>query len=117
MTDINYIRRFEGCEDFELVVSTEDTNGYEWATFDVFYSPSQKRYFWYDGSGCSCDAPYDGVDSRSSFQDGDYQQALKAVKAVKAAKSSVDSPYTYSEASLNRAIEALRKKNHEVSKL
>lgn len=44
----------EGVEDFIDVVDVDFGGGYDWDEFHAWYSPSKRRYFWAEGSGCSC---------------------------------------------------------------
>jgi hypothetical protein len=66
-----------GTEDF-VRVHAEYTGGYDWVSNDVFYSPSARRYFWYQDSGCSCYGPMESVDSVEDFSNGDRATALRA---------------------------------------
>ena len=85
LTKFNYTTFKEepipGTEDWVLVASLEDGRGdYEWTEFRVFYSPSARRYFWHGDGGCSCNGWGDGVNSSSSFEDGDRAGLLRAWK-------------------------------------
>lgn len=102
MTDVNEIR---GCEDFEEVFAFDD-GVWEWDVFDMFYSPSARRYFWYNAAGCSCDGPYEDVGSAGDLQNGSYQDAVREVRENFSANDSKE----------NKALEALRKNNREVNR-
>lgn len=68
-----------GCEDFVGVVTYDKAGSYEWDEFALYYSPKNKRYYWYASSGCSCETIWEGVDSVSEFQDGDRKAAIAFV--------------------------------------
>lgn len=53
-------------------------SGYEWNEFAVWYSPSERRYFWLSGSGCSCNAFGDSVYSKDDFENGTKKDAIAA---------------------------------------
>lgn len=107
LEDVN-VSMISGCEDFELLVSL----GWEendWTLFEAFYSPSARRYFWYQDNGCSCNTPYDDVSSSADFQNGDYARLVKTVK-------NLVSDGFVNNAPMNKALETLRKKNLELKK-
>lgn len=67
--------RIEGTEDWVTVVELGD-GGYEWEEFKVFYSPSQRMYFWHGGAGCSCNSWSDDVHSVGDFENGSEKTAV-----------------------------------------
>jgi hypothetical protein len=69
----------EGTEDWVEVARLGDDGGsYEWTDFNVFYSPSARRYFWHGDSGCSCNGWGDGLSTAADFEDGDRASLLRA---------------------------------------
>lgn len=54
--------------------------GYDWAEMLVYYSAEKRRFFWLSGSGCSCTWIWDDVRSLGDMQDGNRQDALRAVR-------------------------------------
>ena len=74
-------RDIEGTEDFVDVVDVDFGGGYEWDEFHAWYSPSKRRYFWAEGSGCSCN--YFGedlykLDDFSSGSKSDLESGLRS---------------------------------------
>lgn len=67
-----------GCEDFEHIAGLHGAE-YEWDQLDVYYSPSRHRYFWVWQFGCSCDTPWEYIDSIGDFESGMYADAKKQV--------------------------------------
>lgn len=65
-----------GTEDFELVAAESDGASYEWDVTDIYYSPSTRRYYVYQDSGCSCDGPYDYFDFDRSLESYGSKQEL-----------------------------------------
>ena len=71
--------RMPGTEDWVEVARLADSGGgYEWTQFNVFYSPSARRFFWHGDSGCSCNSWEDGVSSAESFENGDREALVRA---------------------------------------
>lgn len=73
--------RIPGSADWELVAEADSIGGYEWDILAVFWSPTARRYFWGDGSGCSCNSFRDEFDSASDFSDGDRDAVIRAIRA------------------------------------
>lgn len=95
-----------GCEDFEHIAGLLGAD-WEWDQLDVYYSPSRRRYFWVEQSGCSCDGPWEYIDSIDDFQSGMYADAKKQVLDY-------DSPFWLSgegETQKNEALSSLQKHN------
>lgn len=69
---------FPGTEDWVEVAKLGDGGGYEWTDFNVFYSPSARRYFWHGDSGCSCNSWSDDLSSAADFHDGDKATLLRS---------------------------------------
>lgn len=69
--------RFPGTEDW-VTVAELGNGGFEWEEFKVFYSPSERRYFWRGDSGCSCNDWKEGVSSKDDFQNGDREAVLRS---------------------------------------
>lgn len=66
-----------GTEDWIFAAGVSDGDGYDWCEFNVFWSPSARRYFWYGNRGCSCNSWADGVSSAASFEDGDREAVVR----------------------------------------
>lgn len=76
--ETNKYQPISGTEDWVEVGRLGDGGGYEWTDFNVFYSPSARRYFWHGDSGCSCNGWSDGLYSASDLEDGDRATLLRA---------------------------------------
>lgn len=70
--------RMAGTEDWVEVAQLGDGGGYDWTDFNVFYSPSARRYFWHGDSGCSCNSWKDDLSTSADFEDGDRDALLRA---------------------------------------
>lgn len=70
----------EGTEDFDHFLSIGEGGGYEWDDLEAWYSPSRRRFYWLEGSGCSCNSLGDDVSSIADFLDGDREALMRAVK-------------------------------------
>ena len=70
-----------GTEDWILVAELGDGGGYDWTDFNVFYSPSARRYFWHGDSGCSCNSWSDGLSTDADFENGDRTALSRAWEA------------------------------------
>jgi hypothetical protein len=66
----------EGSEDWQ-VVATDDEGCYDWSAISVFWSPSARKYFWYQDSGCSCTDHMDYVTGIGDFEVGDKADVLR----------------------------------------
>lgn len=66
----------EGCEDFEAVTELSGTD-WEWDRIDFWWSPSKRRYFWYEQSGCSCNGPFEYMATLGDFGSGHYADAAR----------------------------------------
>lgn len=73
-------RGIQGTEDFREVVEIELAGGYEWDTLLGYYSPSKRKFFWIEGSGCSCNWIWDGVNSIDYFEFGEREELVNAVR-------------------------------------
>lgn len=71
----------EGVEDFQYVLSVELGSGYDWDDLFAWWSPSRRRFFWLDGSGCSCDSISTGVYGLGDFTSGSRSELASAVRA------------------------------------
>lgn len=67
-----------GTEDWVEVGELGTGGGYDWCDFNVYYSPSARRYFWHGASGCSCNSWADDLSGATDFQDGDKDALLRA---------------------------------------
>jgi len=56
-------------------------DGYDWADIEVYYSKEKNRFFWIEGSGCSCSWLWEDVNSLADMCDGDRQSAARAVRS------------------------------------
>lgn len=83
MSTVNEItsHEIEGVEDFEHVLSIDTIGSYEWDSLEAWYSPSRRRFFWIEDSGCSCNYLGQDVWSLSDFLDGDRDALLRAVRS------------------------------------
>lgn len=70
--------RIPGTDDWVEVARLGDQGGYDWCDFNVFYSPSARRYFWHGDRGCSCNSWQDDISTAESFQNGDRESLLRA---------------------------------------
>ena len=61
---------------------------YDWAEMEMFYSKELNRFFWLEGSGCSCTYLWDLVNSLADMCDGTRQSAANAVRAFAEANRS-----------------------------
>jgi len=70
----------EGVEDFQHVVSIGFGGGYDWDDLEAWYSPSKRKFFWLDGSGCSCNSLGDDVYGLADFSVGNRDELAAAVR-------------------------------------
>ena len=70
-----------GTDDWVEVAQLGDQGGYDWTDFNVFYSPSARRYFWHGDRGCSCNSWIDGIGTSEDFENGDRAALLRAWEA------------------------------------
>lgn len=92
-----------GLEDLEPVF-LEDEGGYEWTAMGAWYSPSQRRFFWVQDSGCSCNSFGDGVRSVEDFQNGSKADLLAASDSFLI----IESYGGFTQSSRDRALAAVR---------
>jgi hypothetical protein len=71
---------YEGCEEFVHLGNIMGVESYDWDQIDVFYNPPNGRFYWIEQSGCSCYGPWEVGMTVSDFNDGDAQQAVRAVR-------------------------------------
>lgn len=69
-----------GTEDWHEVANASANISYEWEEFLCWYSPSERRYFWIYGSGCSCNDIDEKMESKDSFENGSRDDAIRALK-------------------------------------
>lgn len=81
VTDINYSGPIAGTEDFQEVVSIDFGGGYDWDSLEAWYSPSKRKFFWIEGSGCSCNSLGDDVRALADFSVGNRDELANAVRA------------------------------------
>ena len=43
-------------EDWKLIYDEFGGEGWDWWAMELYYSPSKRRYFWQEDSGCSCNS-------------------------------------------------------------
>lgn len=67
--------------DWEVVVNVSSGGGYDWTIFRAFWSPTERRYFWRGGSGCSCNSWGQGLRTPGSFGDGNRDALGRALRA------------------------------------
>lgn len=81
MTAIEEVQQFvegvEGSEDWEAVATDFESEDYDWSAISVFWSPSARKYFWYEDGGCSCNGHMDYVNGIGDFHVGDKADALR----------------------------------------
>lgn len=70
-----------GADDFRSVVSIDFGGGYDWDSLEAWYSPSKRRFFWVEGSGCSCNSLGDGITSVDDLTSGNRDELASAVRA------------------------------------
>jgi len=80
--DLNYgySESVPGTEDFQEVVSIELGGGYEWNSLEAWYSPGKRRFFWIEGSGCSCNSLGEGFESINDLDSGSREELITAVR-------------------------------------
>jgi len=81
VSDIVYSGPVAGTEDFQEVVSIDFGGGYDWDSLEAWYSPSKRKFFWLDGSGCSCDSLGMDVSKLEDFTVGNREELANAVRA------------------------------------
>jgi len=69
-----------GTEDWQHIASAEANIPYEWEEIHFWYSPTAKQYFWASGGGCSCSDLSDFINTKSDFEHGTKNDALRALK-------------------------------------
>lgn len=57
-------------------VDFEPDGCYEWDGVSVYVRPSDKRFFWEYGSGCSCNAPMEYIYKLEDFDSGTFAEFL-----------------------------------------
>ena len=80
VNDIAY-RTIDGTEDFQEVVGIEFGGGYEWDSLEAWYSPSKRRFFWVEGSGCSCNSLGDDLYRIDDLESGNREELTNAVRS------------------------------------
>jgi hypothetical protein len=81
ITDVIY-DPIDGTEDFQEVVGLDlSQGGYEWDSLEAWYSPSKRRYFWVEGSGCSCNSLGDDVRRLDELANGNRDELVSAIRA------------------------------------
>lgn len=68
-------------DDWQHVTTIDDGGGYEWATLHAFWSPADRRYYWWGGSGCSCNYWGESLYTPSDFLWGDKAGLLRGIRA------------------------------------
>lgn len=64
--------------DWTGVAHVDLGGGYDWEEFAVWFSPSQRIYYWASGAGCSCNSFGEGLRSVGDFESGDKAAAIAA---------------------------------------
>jgi len=59
-----------------VFVTTQDN--YDWIDLGVYYSPTARRWFWYEDSGCSCYS-WEAPPTVEEWENGDKDAALRAL--------------------------------------
>lgn len=72
------IEGVKGTEGWVAVATASESESYDWRAISFYYSPSDRRYFWYSDGGCSCNWHMDSGVLLADFEDGDKQAALRA---------------------------------------
>lgn len=62
------------------VLTVDGSGTVEWATLHAFYSPTDRRYFWYGNSGCSCDWWGEELGSEADFENGEKADLERAIQ-------------------------------------
>lgn len=69
-------------KDFVEVLSVElSDGGYEWDSLEAWYSPSKRKFFWLQGSGCSCNSLGEDVNSIADLEVGNREELITALRA------------------------------------
>lgn len=64
-------------KDFVKVIEYYD-GLYDWEAFAAYYSPSERQYFWCEDYGCSCNFPFEIVESVDDLYNGSKEDLLRA---------------------------------------
>lgn len=67
--------------DWQVVVDLDHGGGYEWTIFRAFWSPTERRYFWSGGSGCSCNYWDQDLRTPGDFASGDRAALQRAFRS------------------------------------
>lgn len=92
-----------GIDDWEHVLSIDEGGGYDWTSFEAFYSPSARKFFWVSGAGCSCDSIGSDVYSVADFENGDRDALARSIRSF-----AEDYSYAVPAPEVIRALDAVR---------
>lgn len=53
---------------------------YGWTDLEIYYSEEKDRYFWLEGSGCSCNSLWDDVKTLADMCDGNRKNVADAIR-------------------------------------
>lgn len=67
--------------DWQFVTSLDGGGGYDWITLHAFYSPSERRFYWASGAGCSCNHWGEDLRSPADFESGNKAALCRALRA------------------------------------
>lgn len=67
-------------EDWVQVTGVSLGEIYSWEDIIVFWSPTARRYYWYEDSGCSCHYWGENLETVGDFYDGDRKAAERALR-------------------------------------
>jgi hypothetical protein len=72
---------------------------YEWDGVSVYVRESDKRFFWENGSGCSCNGPMEFVYSLNDFDSGTFAEFVTFLtgRLDEAMKCTYDTPRAKAE--------------------
>lgn len=62
-------------------VTSIESGCYDWCALHAFWSPSARRYFWLDASGCSCNSWGDYLSSEADFSNGSKSDLMAAIRS------------------------------------
>ena len=70
----------DSTSDFQYVVGVELGGGYDWDSLQAWYSPSRSKFYWIEGSGCSCNYLGQDVNTIDDLTAGNRQELTEAVR-------------------------------------
>lgn len=62
------------------VIVKEGGGGYDWDFFGAWYDAADRIFYWHTDSGCSCNAPGDGIYTTGDLEQGRKHELIAAYK-------------------------------------